>query len=210
MSLQTLPFYGLTNIELTDMFLAETNRLQEYLKENNFTKYLLRTVPQELTNEQKTCFYYDVEELNKQTVNLKPSQCLSVMHLNIRSLDKHFNKLVSLIESIEFNFDVIALSEIGRKNIKNRAAILERNYNCYCIEPTDNNFGGVALLTQKHFNISPRPDLNFGSNLQKGNVECLWYEICKTNNDTSTNFIIGLYTDIQVVVLITSPKVWKM
>ena len=75
-TLRTLPFCGLAYIELTDIFFTET-KIARILEGNNFTKYLLRTVSQELTTEKKTCFYYDFKELNEQNVNLQPSQCFS-------------------------------------------------------------------------------------------------------------------------------------
>ena len=55
---------------------------------------------------------------------------LSLQHLNIRSLaDKHSNEITALINSIDKTFDIIALTEIGRKNIENRAALFSDAYN---------------------------------------------------------------------------------
>ena len=53
--------------------------------------------------------YYDTETLNK-TEDLKNHK-LGVLHLNIASLSKHIEDLHHLISSLDFTFQIIALTE---------------------------------------------------------------------------------------------------
>lgn len=52
---------------------------------------------------------FTVEEVNELSSVVKPQ--LSALHLNIRSLSKHFDELCNLLDSIPFEIDMIACSE---------------------------------------------------------------------------------------------------
>ena len=49
----------------------------------------------------------------------------NILHLNIRSLDKHFGELMALDTQTNHIFEYIALCEIGKKNIESRKAMLK-------------------------------------------------------------------------------------
>ncbi len=51
--------------------------------------------------------YLTIENVNN--IN-KNSSTLSVLHLNIRSLNKHADELVNLLSSFKFSFDCICLT----------------------------------------------------------------------------------------------------
>ena len=53
--------------------------------------------------------YFDNDEFCKMSTNVKSD--LSIMHLNCRSLRKNFDKVFSMIENLDFSFDVIAMTE---------------------------------------------------------------------------------------------------
>ena len=60
---------------------------------------------------------------------------MKILSLNIRSLDKHFNELSCLLSAI-VNMDIVAISEIGRKNIESRSAFLKNmGFNLIYDEP---------------------------------------------------------------------------
>ena len=48
------------------------------------------------------------------------------MHINIRSLDLHFGEMIALMDRLNNQFQFLALSEIGNKNIENREAFLKK------------------------------------------------------------------------------------
>ena len=83
---------------------------------------------------------------------------LSLLHLNIRSLDKHSNELTALIISIDKTIDIIALTEKGRKNIENRAALFSDAYNM-TYELPDSNFREAAFMINKEIDYTVRTNL---------------------------------------------------
>lgn len=56
---------------------------------------------------------YTIEELNELSSVVRPQ--LSALHLNIRSLNKHYDELCTFLDNISIQFDLIACSEsVGR------------------------------------------------------------------------------------------------
>ena len=123
--------------------------------------------------------YYNTEQLN-QVFNQKNQDLF--LHQNIRSLDKHFGKLIALASSID-KPQVICLSEIGKKNLDSRRAQLEHlGYNMVYSEP-DKVRGGVALLCKLGIAMEPRPDLEIPkpNNVRDIDLENIWYEATLPN-----------------------------
>ena len=52
---------------------------------------------------------YTIEEINELSRTVKPQY--SAIHLNLRSLKHHFEKMCNLLDSISCKFDFIACSE---------------------------------------------------------------------------------------------------
>ncbi len=75
----------------------------------------------------------------------------SLIHMNIRSMDLHFNELISMLNFMEFDFDIIGLTEIGKNNLANRAELLRDNYNFKYEPPVNNTFGSVGLFVSRKY-----------------------------------------------------------
>ena len=60
--------------------------------------------------------YYTVEEAYKHLYQIKTKH-FSILNLNIRSLNKHFDNLISLLNSLSFDFKIICLTETYCKDI---------------------------------------------------------------------------------------------
>ena len=56
--------------------------------------------------------YADIHDFHKIKQKLPKKACFSLLHTNIQSLNHNFEQLEILINSLEFNFDIIALSEV--------------------------------------------------------------------------------------------------
>lgn len=87
------------------------------------------------------------------SVNEDISQ-LKLLHRNIRSLQKHFDDVVCLISQINFNFDVIILTETHRLY-----SLEHFNLNGYDIIYNEGNFNshdGVIMYVNKNLNYSVR------------------------------------------------------
>ena len=111
--------------------------------------------------------------------------CFSLLHVNIRSLQKNFENLKLLLKSIKHKFSVIALSETWLKTIPH----------CYYSLPgyeliVNNRHGpktggGVALYISDELNVIIREDLNFSDD----SLEFLFVEISKPK---AKNIIAGV------------------
>jgi len=98
--------------------------------------------------------------------------------MNIRSINSNRVDLQAFLENLNTKFDVIALSEIGKTNVKENASFF-RNYNFYWHE-SETKLGGTGLFVQKKLNvICERPDLEILSKHQSCKnyqVENIWIE----------------------------------
>ena len=56
------------------------------------------------------CNYYDVNEFNK--ANFIPDKNFSIFHMNIHSLQLHFDELKLMLQLLNFKFDIIALQAL--------------------------------------------------------------------------------------------------
>ena len=90
------------------------------------------------------CKYYDLNEI-KPLNKLNDKSSLSLFHLNTCSLSKNFEDLEYLLDSTNFNFDVIAISET--KITKNKVPINHIDLTNYSNEhcPTESSAGGTLL-----------------------------------------------------------------
>ena len=103
----------------------------------------------------------------------------SIFHQNIRSLSKHVGEFWSYLQSLNFHFDVIMLSEIGKKNY-HIACHVFNDYQCFFQPPNDNPRGGVAIFIKSSLSkYAIRNDLELKQNCTCSNcqVESLFIEI---------------------------------
>ena len=120
--LNNMPFSNITNIELTTEFQSVTERTRQKLDQCNLNDYLCKNLSKEIS-ENIDCKYYNESSFNQLLKTCNPE--LSILHLNIRSLNKHRAKLTSFLETLDKEFDIIALTEIGKLNIENNLAFFE-------------------------------------------------------------------------------------
>ena len=135
------------------------------------------------------CNYFEPEEFCK--AKFDSSNCFSILHLNIHSIQKHIETLQTLLltlESENFEFDIIAVSESKLKsNIAPAVSIDIVNYHQPLSCPSEANKGGVLLYVNKKIqNFKPRPDLCI---YQSKLIESSFIEII---NKGRSNHIIGV------------------
>ena len=171
------PFNSLNNFELTNILETPKNRISKLLKNNRFEKYINTSTAKNLI-EQHNCSYYDEIELCKKLQEGKFE--LTLLNMNIRSLDKHCGELSALLQNLNFTFDFITISEIGRRNIENRAMTLKDKYNIEYKLPNKGMFGGVCILIRKDLKYHLRQDLEMKSE----DVEDIWIETTIQNHKT--------------------------
>ena len=186
--LTALPFSNLTNVELYDLLDSVESHIKANLENQNFSNHIMRAIPHN-SLQPTPCKYYTTEDFQNKFKDNK--QDMKIMALNIRSLDKHFNELSCLLSALG-NMDIVAISEIGRKNIESRSAFLQNmGFNLIYDEPTKSR-GGVGLLFNNKIKVSQRNDLKINKIKIQGNtldIENIWCEAQLPNN---RNIVLGV------------------
>ena len=111
----------------------------------------------------KKCKYY-VEDSFSSLVD-KPVQ-FSLIHLNIRSLRKNFEALTSYISSLNFHFDVIALTErwLIENDDVNSFGLPDYHKPIFLSRQNEDGSGGVGLYISKEFNFRLSDELAYNRN----------------------------------------------
>ena len=150
-----LPFHSLSDFELSNLYHSSKDRFQSFYKSHNLSHLLRQSLPDHFS-QKVDCNYYHIDKFN-QIVKKRTSK-FSLYHHNIRSLNKHRVELQAYLNCLNTEFDVIALTELGKSNTNNHLSFFE-NYTCI-LDPSTGAFGGACLLVKKDIDIvSERNDL---------------------------------------------------
>ena len=95
-----------------------------------------------MLNSLNFCSPYDLEDLNKDETFLNSP--FNLFHLNIRSSDRNFNLLLSLLATMKVKFSVIVLTETWLKD-KSHASNIPGYVAYHSIRPNDKGYGGVSI-----------------------------------------------------------------
>ena len=92
-----------------------------------------------------TCKYYECEDFNKLNIS---SNSFSAFHLNIASMNSHYDELRALLASLQFEFSVIGITE--SRFLKGFSPLLDYSFEGYsCLDtPTETSAGGVHFTFQ--------------------------------------------------------------
>jgi len=130
------------------------------------------------------CRYYDEKEF----VELKSKQkdYLSFFHLNIASLNAHYEELKTLLHDLTENFNVIGITETRLGDTSLPDSLSLSNYNSFHT-PRVGQCGGSLLYVSKDMDVIHRPDLE--KMLHKPeNLETSFVEIPR---EKQKNIIVG-------------------
>ena len=143
----SFPFSNISNAELFELFNYSS-------LDNNDCNYDLRKILTESLTEDVTesleFKYYTPSQLNNLADGVKPSFQLTMYHVNVRSLNKNYNKLINFFQCLSFQFDVIGLSDIWSTNI-NHYINLFTEYDFF-FDSSKTRLGGVGIYIKKSFN----------------------------------------------------------
>ena len=114
----------------------------------------------------------------------KSNSNFSLLHLNIRSVVSHFTEFLCYLDTLNFVFKVIALSEtaINATSINYNIP----NYSCEMSIRENRKGGGVSLYVHNTFQYKVRSDLQLG-----GVVNSVFVELLKTTTNSKHNIICG-------------------
>ena len=186
--MDSLPFYNLTPIEYFDIILNQNDVVRNLMCNTEFMDFLHKSLPNQI-NEGINCKFWNEYSFNQDLKKFDPK--LAILHLNICSFNKHCLELNNLLQCMDVDFSIIALTEIGKCNIENCAGFL-KNHELY-YDPSTLKFGGAALLINKQVEVvGIRQDLDikkYGEPITNI-IENIWVE-CKHKN-LNKNIIVGV------------------
>ena len=173
-----LPFQNLTDFSLANLFISSKVRLRSILKDAGIANVIARQLnPLQMESFNNiTCDYYSEDDFN--AINHNQACDVSVYHQNIRSLPKHAGMLFSYLQCLTIQFDVIILSEIGRKNIPMMKHVF-KDYNFIFRIPDKNPRGGVGVFIRSSLDFRIREDLELKTTCgcEKCQIESLFVEL---------------------------------
>ena len=111
------------------------------------------------------------------------TETFSILHTNIRSLNKHFDQLQHMVENANLNLSVIGISETWLRNEPHPTHNL-RGYTLENNNRKEKAGGGVAMYISSSLNYTPLPELNLMSHA----IESVFVEITTSERK---NIIIG-------------------
>ena len=174
---------------------------------NNFTD-------DEKENELKllNCKYREIDYFQKLSKNFK-RKTLSLFHMNVCSLTKNFDDFNILLNDLNVNFDILAITESHIK--KDSPSPVNFNLDSYSTEqtPTETSAGGTLLYKNKMLSYQLRNDLNL---YYQGKTESTFIEIiCSESTNVIVDciykhpaFHINDFNDFPIIVK-TTKRVFK-
>jgi exonuclease III len=139
-----------------------TLNCQKYIEELN--SYISNSITQNDNEDDNSlppidCKYYSVDDFTE--AGFLDSKVESVFHINIHSIEKHIEELRTYLMLIDFQFDVLAISESKlQKNMEPKVDISINGYHYPLSTPTKATKGGVLLYIKENHVFKPRPNLH--------------------------------------------------
>ena len=134
-------------------------------------------------DQQIPCNYYSsVEFIN---AGFRSTKNFAILHLNIHSIQLHIEELRILLGTLDYMFDIIAISESKLKNDPKVDISLKGYHPPYCTN-TEAGKGGTILYVTSHLNFKPSKDLEI---YESKELESSFVEII---NNKESNDIVGV------------------
>ena len=132
-------------------------------------------------------YYFEKNFVDKIIESGTGKKQLSFFHLNVKSLPKHLDELEIFLESLEYEFSFIGLTETWLDENKHELYDLP-GYNCINKYRLGRRGGGVSMCVKTGIPYNCRNDLEFFY----CEMESIFIEIDSTVFNTKTNIIIGV------------------
>ena len=183
-----LPFMDLDDFELAKTISSSSNNVSiNKIKMLNlkelFRPHVLNT---KLNN--INCDYYDIDMFHKLCEQqLSTKKNFSIFHTNVSSLQGNFEKLELLLHQLNFNFDIISLTETW--NPSSMQTSFNSNhllgYQKYVGQTGTTMKSGCGFYISENINFIPRKDLDIHLYNRKNEFECKWIEIINKKKPNS-------------------------
>ena len=130
-----------------------------------------------------SCSYYSCEDFVK--AKFESQKNFSILHMNIHSIQLHIEELKILLDAIDYEFDIIAVSESKLKSEPQIDISISGFHTPYCTY-TEAEKGGTILYISNKLNFKPRKDLEVYASKE---LESSFVEIV---NKKTSNAIVGV------------------
>ena len=136
----------------------------------------------------QACDYYLENMFNDKIKKSKISnQSFSVLHMNIRSMQKNLGSLENYLETLDHKFTAIGISESWLKEYNVDRPVLDGYKAVHKYRPLRSG-GGVSIFIQDSLEYFTREDLCH----QNNSIESVFIEIDKHQSGKDRNVIIGV------------------
>ena len=133
------------------------------------------------------CKYYDLSS----KIPKSGKNNYSMLHLNLASLGRHKDELTATLSLLDFDFDLIAISETKIiKNVEPNYDVSIEGYNHHLV-PTESTRGGVLIYVKSDIDVKRRYDLETKM-YKKKELESVFLEL--VNDGKKMNFLVA-FTD---------------
>lgn len=181
----TFPFSSISNHDLIDNF--NLQKVSNPIDSNNLRELLLNSISEETINS-LDFDYYSTHQINSLFAKNKHILELSVFHVNIRSLNANYNKLLEFLHCLNCVFDAIILTEVW-SNLQYYSNLFN-DYEFFS-DPPLSKAGGVVMYVKKQLKPRYLSDLKtVPASNSISTCENIWVEI---NVGKSKYFLAGYY-----------------
>ena len=170
-----LPFSGCYYNTISEMFETPKNVVFERLKNNSFSENMIKLV-NGFSKDNYTCSYYQAESINELSKK-HSANSLKVYHNNIESFNKNRTELISNLECLKFQFDIICLTEVRKTSI-GIINMVFTDYHVFLDNPGTAKGGVALMIRQNKFSNITELSSSTGFDL-KNSCDCIH---CQTEN----------------------------
>jgi hypothetical protein len=132
------------------------------------------------------CKYVFPDQLEKEIKFWKSAPNLSILHLNVRSINQNYTQVNTMLDILDHSFTVIGLTETWLKP-HNAPIYSYEGYNHEYQTRATKPGGGISMHINSDFAYKVCEDLA----QQDDDYEMMWLEIDKKDLKTDKNYVIG-------------------
>ena len=112
-----------------------------------------------------TNFFESIFSLDKIYFRNIDSECITVLHLNTRSMKKNFENFQEFFKDLEFNFSAICLSETWCESVEatKNSNYKPNGYRSFHQIRNERKGGGFCIFLLESYTYKLRSDLNINS-----------------------------------------------
>ena len=183
-TINELPFSGLTDFSLQELFMNDKAYFDQLFESNGFNDYIKENSLSNFTDgvSNINCNYYSIDSY-KQKVK-RNDKMFKIINFNIRRIAANMAELIVFLSNLETAFDIVILSEIGddAENYLNNYNF--PGYDFFFKSPVGNRYGGVAIMVREGTGtVTLRSDLMLEKKCECNNCawEDIWLDISSSN-----------------------------